>query len=61
MVNGLYVNPDTSQHGFIWSKCQFITVDANVPGSIGTEWIGLNDHRDLAGIYFDTNEAPHPP
>jgi hypothetical protein len=59
VVGGLYVNPDTSHHGFIWSKGQFVTVDANVPGTIGTEWVGLNDHGDLAGIYFDTNELPH--
>jgi len=59
VVTGLYVNPDTSHHGFIWSKGQFITVDANVAGSIGTEWIGLNDLGDLAGIYFDASHAPH--
>ena len=59
VVNGLYVNPDTSHHGFIWSKGKFITVDANVPGSIGTEWIGLNDLGDLAGIYWDTNYMAH--
>jgi hypothetical protein len=58
-VAGLFVNPDTSHHGFIWSKGKFITVDANVPGSIGTEWIGLNDNGDLAGIYFDASHAPH--
>ena len=55
-VTGLYVNPDNSHHGFVWSKGQFVTVDANVPGTIGTEWVGLNDQGDLAGIYFDTNE-----
>jgi hypothetical protein len=59
VVTGLYVNPDTSHHGFIWSKGRFITVDANVTGSIGTEWIGLNDHGDLAGIYFDASHAAH--
>ena len=59
VVTGLYVNPDGSHHGFIWFKGQFITVDANVPGSIGTEWIGLNDHGDLAGIYFDASHAAH--
>lgn len=59
VVTGLYVNPDHSHHGFIWSKGQFITVDANVPGSIGTEWIGLNNHGDLAGIYFDASHAAH--
>jgi hypothetical protein len=59
VVTGLYVNPDGSHHGFIWSKGQFTTVDANVPGTIGTEWVGLNDNGDLAGIYFDTNELPH--
>jgi hypothetical protein len=59
VVNGLYVNPDTSHHGFIWSKGQFLTMDANVPGSIGTQWIGLNDLGDLAGIYFDASHAAH--
>jgi hypothetical protein len=59
VVDGLYVNPDGSHHGFIWSKGQFTTADANVPGSIGTEWIGLNDHGDLAGIYFDASHAAH--
>jgi len=59
VVTGLYVNPDHSHHGFIWFKGQFITVDANVAGSIGTEWIGLNDHGDHAGIYFDTTHAAH--
>lgn len=59
VVTGLYVNPDNSHHGFIWSKGQFTSVDANVPGTIGTEWVGLNDHGDLSGIYFDTNELPH--
>ena len=59
VVTGLYENSDNSHHGFIWSKGQFVTVDANVPGTIGTEWVGLNDQGDLAGIYFDTNELPH--
>jgi hypothetical protein len=59
VVAGLYVNPDHSHHGFMWSKGHFITVDANVPGSIGSEWIGANDHGDLAGIYFDAAHAPH--
>jgi hypothetical protein len=59
VVAGLYVNPDHSHHGFIWVKGQFITVDANIPGSIGTEWIGLDDFGDLAGIYFDAAHAPH--
>ena len=62
VVTGLYVNPEPpsdSHHGFIWSQGKFITVDANVPGSIGTEWIGLNDLGDLAGIYWDTNYMAH--
>jgi hypothetical protein len=58
-VAGLYVNPDTSHHGFLWSKGKFVTVDATVSGSIGTEWIGLNNHGDLAGIYFDATHATH--
>jgi hypothetical protein len=53
------LEPAASQHGFIWSKGQFITVDANVSGSIGTEWIVINDHGDLAGIYFDASHAAH--
>jgi len=59
VVDGLYVNPDHSHHGFIWSKGQSLTVDATVTGSIGTQWIGLNDHGDLAGIYFDASHAAH--
>ena len=59
VVTGLYLNPDTSHHGFIWPKGQFVTVDATVPGSIGTEWIGINDNGDLAGIYFDASHAAH--
>ena len=59
VVTGYYVTPENILHGFIWRDGQFITVDANVSGAIGSGWIGLNDNGDLAGVYFDTNYMQH--
>jgi hypothetical protein len=59
VVAGLYVNPDNSHHGYFWSQGKFVTVDANITGSVGSLWYGSNEHGDLAGLYFDTTHAPH--
>ena len=61
VVAGTYLIAPHGHHGFLWSKGNFVTVDDNLPASVGTEWIGLNDHGDVAGIYFDTtaNHLPH--
>jgi hypothetical protein len=52
MVSGLYVNTDTSHHGYTWSQGKFVTVDVTLPGANGTLWYGSNDRGDLAGLYY---------
>ena len=60
MVTGGYVIAPHGHHGFLWFKGQFVTVDDNLPDSVGTFLYGLNDHGDVAGIYFDvTAHLPH--
>jgi hypothetical protein len=52
VVSGLYVNPDTSHHGYFWHDGQFVTVDVTLPTANGTLWYGSNSHGDLAGVFF---------
>ena len=52
VVSGLYVNPDTSHHGYTWSQGKFVTVDVTLLGANGTLWYGSNDRGDLAGLYY---------
>jgi hypothetical protein len=59
VVAGLYVNPDTSHHGYLWQHGQFVTVDTDIAASIGTLWYQANEHGDLAGEYFDATHASH--
>ena len=59
VVAGLYVNPDTTHHGYLWSEGQFTTVDTDISTAIGTLWYQANDHGDIAGVYFDSTHAPH--
>jgi hypothetical protein len=61
MVTGGYVIAPHGHHGFLWFHGKFVTVDDNFPDSAGTFWFGLNDHGDVAGLYFDTtaNHLPH--
>jgi uncharacterized membrane protein len=54
VVAGTYLIAPHGHHGFLWFQGKFVTVDDNLPASAGTEWIGINDHRDVAGLYFDT-------
>jgi hypothetical protein len=55
-VAGSYLDA-TGNHGFIWYKGKFTTVDAPVSGSLGTGWYYVNDHGDLAGVYMDSSHA----
>ena len=61
MVVGGYVIAPHGHHGFLWFDGKFVTVDDNLPDSAGTFWFGLNDHGDVAGLYYDTtaNHLPH--
>jgi hypothetical protein len=54
MVSGGYLIAPHGHHGFLWFQGQFVTVDDNLPDSVGTFWFGLNDHGDIAGLYYDT-------
>jgi hypothetical protein len=53
-VAGAYLDA-SGHHGFIWLKGKFVTVDVNIPGSLGSEWFYSNEHGDLAGVYMDAS------
>ncbi len=53
VVTGEYVDANHVHHGYFWRNGQFVTVDVNLPGSLGNEWYGSNEHGDLAGVYLD--------
>ena len=55
-VAGAYLDAD-GNHGFIWSKGEFVTVDVNIPGALGTGWYGSNERGDLAGVYMDASQV----
>ena len=59
VVTGGYAGADGVPHGYIWFAGQAVTVDVSIGGAIVTEWLGLNDHGDLAGEYFDTDFVNH--
>ncbi len=44
-------------HGFVYTKCHFISVD--VPGSSSTYVSSLNDADVVDGIYYDRNGQQH--
>jgi hypothetical protein len=48
-VVGRYLDATGGHHGYYWIRGTFVTVDANIAGSLGTQWIAINDHGDLAG------------
>ncbi len=54
-VAGAYLDA-SGNHGFIWLKGEFVTVDAPIPGSLGTGWYNSNEHGDLAGVYMDASQ-----
>lgn len=56
-VAGLYVLPDGTRHGFLWSAGHFSSVD--VPGALNTELFGVNDSGDLAGDYYNKSGFTH--
>ena len=60
-VAGGYLIAPHGHHGFLWLGGKFVTVDDDLPASAGTEWIGLNDHGDVSGLYYDTtaNHVQH--
>ncbi len=58
VVVGAYLDA-TGNHGFIWSKGHFVTVDASIPGSVGTGWYSSNEHGDLAGVIGDASGVFH--
>jgi probable HAF family extracellular repeat protein len=53
-VVGSYLDA-SGNHGFIWSKGKFVTVDVSIPGSLGTGWFCSNEHGDLAGVHQDAS------
>jgi probable HAF family extracellular repeat protein len=58
-VVGLYEDASHDHHGYIWTEGTFVTVDATIAGSIGSEWFGSNEHGDLAGLYKDAAHVEH--
>jgi len=60
VVVGRYVDASGGHHGYYWLDGKFVTVDANISGTLGTQWIGLNDQGDLAGnIWTAPGHTPH--
>ena len=57
-VVGSYLDA-SGNHGYIWSKGNFVTVDASIPGAIGTGWYVSNERGDLAGVYGDASGVFH--
>ena len=57
-VPGLYLDA-SGYHGFLWSHGEYFTVDTDIAGANGVEWIGINDQGDLAGFFEDTNNVSH--
>ena len=57
-VVGSYLDA-SGNHGYIWSKGEFVTVDAAIPGAVGTGWYYVNEHGDLAGTYGDASGVFH--
>ena len=55
-VPGLYMDA-SGFHGFLWSHGEYFTVDTDIPGADGVEWIGINDKGDLAGFTEVTTDA----
>ncbi len=58
VVVGSYLDAN-GHHGFIWSKGKFVTVDAAIPGAVGTGWYDSNEHGDLAGVIGDASGVFH--
>jgi probable HAF family extracellular repeat protein len=56
-VGGLYVSPDGTHHGFVWSGGHISSLD--FPGARNTEIFGINDAGDLAGDYYETSGVTH--
>jgi hypothetical protein len=60
VVVGRYVDASGGHHGYRWLDGKFVTVDAPISGSLGNEWIGLNDRGDLAGLIWTApGHTPH--
>ena len=55
-VPGLYQDA-SGYHGFLWSHGKYFTVDTDIAGADGVEWIGINDNGDLAGFAELTTDA----
>lgn len=56
-VGGLYVLPDGTRHGFVWSGGHISSVD--YPGAANTEVYGINDDGDLVGDYYNASGVTH--
>jgi uncharacterized membrane protein len=60
VVVGRYVDASGFHHGYLWTQGNFVTVDTDIPGSLGGEWYASNDHGDLAGnIWTAPGHTPH--
>jgi hypothetical protein len=57
-VVGSYLDA-SGNHGYIWSNGEFVTVDAAIPGAVGTGWFSVNEHGDLAGVIGDASGVFH--
>jgi hypothetical protein len=60
VVVGRWVGTDGGHHGYLWFQGKFVTVDADISGSLGSEWYGSNERGDLAGnIWTAPGHTPH--
>jgi hypothetical protein len=59
VVAGAYAHADRLPHGAIWIGATAVTVDVPIAGAVVTEWYYVNNHGELAGVYYDTNFASH--
>jgi hypothetical protein len=46
-----------AQHGYLWSKGQFYSID--VPGAVGTVPTCINDAGDIGGLYWNNREESY--
>ncbi len=51
--------PAGSVHGFLWHRGEITIID--VPGAPLTQPLGINDHGDIVGAYFDAGIDPNDP
>jgi hypothetical protein len=51
VVGGWYDGAGPDQHGYLWSKGKFYSID--VPGAVGTSPTSINNLGDIGGMYWN--------